>query len=121
MTWRTLRSHARARILLWLGTRDLARSRHHDLRMVTARARAEARLARARQLAERLDRARSARAPRPAGDLLYGSKAIAAHLGVTKGVAVHLVRSGAIPWFPLAGVVCARRSTLAAHFAKLET
>ena len=54
------------------------------------------------------------------GDLLHGSKAIAAHLGVSKAVAVHLVRRRAIPWFPLAGVACARRSTLAAHFNVLE-
>lgn len=54
------------------------------------------------------------------GDLLHGSSAIAAHLGVPKSVAVHLIRSRAIPWFPLAGVACARRSTLAGHFKVLE-
>ncbi len=55
------------------------------------------------------------------GDLLYGSRAIAAHLGVPKAVAVHLIRSKLIPWFGLGGVACARRSMLAAHFAALES
>lgn len=54
------------------------------------------------------------------GDLLYGSRAIAAHLGIRKGTAIHLIRAGLIPWFALGGVACARRSTLAAHFAALE-
>lgn len=55
-----------------------------------------------------------------AGDLLYGSRAIAAHLGIPKATAVHLIRAGLIPWFGLGGVACARRSTLADHFAALE-
>lgn len=117
MTWRTLHSHARARILLWLGTYDLALCRRYEVRIEATQARAQARVGRAQAI---LDRLQPSGPPCPAGDLLYGSKAIAAHLGVSKGVAVHLVRSGAIPWFPLAGVACARRSTLAAHFAKLE-
>lgn len=117
MTWRTFLSHARARILLWLGTRDLARCRRYEVRIEAMQARAQARVSRAQAI---LDRLRPSGPPCPAGDLLYGSKAIAAHLGVTKAVAVHLIRSGAIPWFALAGVACARRSTLAAHFAGLE-
>lgn len=73
-------------------------------------------MAAARAAAERLESKR----PIPASDLLFGSRAIAAHLGVPKGTARHLIRSGAIPWFELAGVACARRSTLAAHFQALE-
>lgn len=67
-----------------------------------------------------IKRGDSARTRYPAADLLHGSKAIAAHLGVKKGVAVHLIRARLIPWFSLGNVACARRSSLAAHFAKLE-
>lgn len=110
----------RSRAWLWLAMRDIARSRRHDALSTAALDRSENRVNHARVLADRFASTRPTRPPCPAGDLLHGSKAIAAHLGVPKGVAVHLVRSGAIPWFPLAGVACARRSTLAAHFARLE-
>ena len=120
MTWRTLPFHIRARIMLWLATCDIARSRRLDTLSAAAVDRAAIRMGRARALVERIAGIRQAGPSYPAGDLLYGSKAIAAHLGVPKGVAVHLVRSGSIPWFKLARVVCARRSTLAAHFAKSE-
>lgn len=54
------------------------------------------------------------------GDLLFGGRAIAEHLGVRNSTVVRLVRVNAIPWFSLDGVACARKSTLAAHFSALE-
>ena len=55
-----------------------------------------------------------------ASDLLYGPKAIAAFLGVPKGIARHLVRSSLIPTFTLGEMRCACRSSIAGHFAQLE-
>ena len=112
--------YLRARLLLWLGDRALTQSRRLDRRSVAAVARADVWLAASRRMADRVDQARRDRVTAPAGDLLYGSKAIAAHLGVAKGVAVHLIRSRAVPWFALAGVACARRSTLAAYLTAME-
>ncbi|MGU3662010.1 hypothetical protein [Methylobacterium fujisawaense] len=112
--------YLRARLLLWLGDRALARSRRHDWRSRAATARANAWISAARHAADRVDQVRRSGLTFPARDLLHGSRAIAAHLGVPKGVAVHLIRSRQIPSFSLGGVACARRSTLAAHFAALE-
>lgn len=112
--------YLRARALLWLGDRALAQSRWYDRRSAAATARAEAWISAARRAADRFDHARRGGSTVPAGDLLHGSRAIAAHLGVPKGVAVHLIRSRQIPSFSLGGVACARRSSLAKHFAVLE-
>lgn len=54
------------------------------------------------------------------GDLLYGVPAIAAHLSLKARVVYHLHAAGRLPTFKLGGKVCARRSTLAAHFATQE-
>lgn len=59
-----------------------------------------------------------------AADLLYGVKAIAAFLGLTERQAQHRIDDGALPTFRLGGkkrgTICARRTTLRAHLAKLE-
>lgn len=112
--------YLRARALLWLGDRALARSRRLDRRSDAAMVRAEAWISAARRAADRVDQARRSSSPAPAGDLLHGSRAIAAFLGVPKGVAVHLIRSREIPTFSLGRVVCARKSSLTAHLAALE-
>ena len=53
-------------------------------------------------------------------DLLYGHKAIADHLGLTvPQVKWQITRSG-WPVFKQGAIVCARRSTLAKHFAAQE-
>lgn len=56
----------------------------------------------------------------PETDLLYGMTAIGDHLGLTARQAEHLAAKGVIPTFKLGGTVCARRSTLAKHFAEQE-
>ena len=56
----------------------------------------------------------------PASDLLYGMEAIASHLSLTKRQALHLHEKGEIPTFKMGRTVCARRSTLAKHFAAQE-
>lgn len=53
-------------------------------------------------------------------DLLYGVDAIASHLALTKRQALHLHEKGEIPTFKMGRTVCARRSTLAKHFASQE-
>ncbi|MDR6850347.1 hypothetical protein J2Y57_003581 [Sphingomonas sp. BE137] len=53
-------------------------------------------------------------------DLLTGIEAIAAHLSITRRRAYHLHETGELPTFKHGGKVCARRSTLAQHFAKQE-
>lgn len=57
-------------------------------------------------------------------DLLYGVKAIAAFLGLTRPQAQHRIDRGELPTFRLGegvrGTICARRTTLRAHLAKLE-
>ncbi len=53
-------------------------------------------------------------------DLLTGVKAIAAHLGWTERQVLHQHEKGLIPTFKQGRLVCARRSTLAKHFAKRE-
>ncbi len=53
-------------------------------------------------------------------DLLYGVPAIAEHLQMTEPQVYHLHAKGEIPTFKVGGKVCARRSALAKHFAKLE-
>lgn len=57
-------------------------------------------------------------------DLLYGVKAIAAFLGLTARQAQHRIDDGALPTFRLGGkqrgTICARRTTLRSHLAKLE-
>lgn len=53
-------------------------------------------------------------------DLLYGVKAIAAHLQMTEKQVYHLHDQEHLPTFKIGGKVCARRSTLAKHFAAQE-
>ncbi len=53
-------------------------------------------------------------------DLLYGMAAIGTHVGLTARQVEHLIAKGELPSFRLGGTVCARRSTLAAHFAAQE-
>jgi hypothetical protein len=52
--------------------------------------------------------------------LLYGLAAIGAAIGITERQAEHLVTKGELPTFKLGRIVCARRSTLARHFAAQE-
>ncbi|RSU58933.1 DNA-binding protein [Sphingomonas sp. S-NIH.Pt1_0416] len=55
-----------------------------------------------------------------APDLLYGLEAIASHVGLTvPQVKWQIARSG-WPTFKQGAIVCARRSTLAKHFAAQE-
>lgn len=56
----------------------------------------------------------------PAVDVLYGLAAIGAHLGITARQAETIVNRRDIPTFKLGRIVCARRSTLARHFAEQE-
>lgn len=56
----------------------------------------------------------------PPTDLLYGVPAIAAHLEMTQPQVYHLHNKGELPTFKIGGKVCARRSTLAKHFAAQE-
>lgn len=56
----------------------------------------------------------------PETDLLYGVPAIAAHLSMTQPQVYHLHTKGELPTFKIGGKVCARRSTLAKHFAAQE-
>ncbi len=53
-------------------------------------------------------------------DLLYGVKAIAAHLQMTEKQVYHLHDKASLPTFKVGATVCARRSTLAKHFAAQE-
>ena len=53
-------------------------------------------------------------------DLLHGVAAIAAHLSMTRAQVYHLHKRGDLPTFKMGRTVCARRSTLAAHFAAQE-
>jgi len=53
-------------------------------------------------------------------DLLYGLAAIAKHVGLTARQVEHLVAKGELPTFKLGATICARRSTLAKHFAAQE-
>ena len=53
-------------------------------------------------------------------DLLSGVPAIAAHLGKTEKAIYHLVEQDRLPTFRMGRTICARKSTLADHFAKLE-
>jgi len=56
----------------------------------------------------------------PETDLLYGVPAIASHLAMTAKQVYHLHDQGNLPTFKIGGKVCARRSTLAKHFAAQE-
>ena len=53
-------------------------------------------------------------------DLLYGVERIADHLKMTRRQVYHLHDQGMLPTFKLGGKVCARRSSLAKHFAAQE-
>ncbi|MCT8003282.1 helix-turn-helix domain-containing protein [Sphingomonas sanguinis] len=53
-------------------------------------------------------------------DLLYGVDQIAEHLKMTRRQVYHLHDQGHLPTFKIGGKVCARRSTLAKHFAAQE-
>lgn len=58
--------------------------------------------------------------PQADSDLLVGLDQIGQHLGMTFNQAKHRAASGDIPTFKIGKTVCARRSTLKAHFDKLE-
>ena len=53
-------------------------------------------------------------------DVLYGTDAIAKHLGWTVRQVKHRHEAGQLPTFKMGRTVCAKRSTLAAHFAAQE-
>lgn len=53
-------------------------------------------------------------------DLLTGCDAIAKHLRWTSRQVKHRAASGELPVFRIGRTVCARRSTLAKHFAEQE-
>jgi hypothetical protein len=53
-------------------------------------------------------------------DLLHGVNAIAEHLNLTAKQVYHLHGNGGLPTFKMGKTVCARRSTLAKHFAAQE-
>lgn len=53
-------------------------------------------------------------------DLLYGLEAIGGHIGLTDRQVEHLVAKGELPTFKMGRTICARRSTLARHFAEQE-
>lgn len=53
-------------------------------------------------------------------DLIYGLEAIAAHLKLRKKQVSQMHDRGHLPTFKIGGRVCARRSTLAKHFAAQE-
>lgn len=57
-------------------------------------------------------------------DLLYGVGSIAAFLGMPKRTCQHRIDQGQLPTFRLGGkkggTICARRTTLRSHLAKLE-
>lgn len=53
-------------------------------------------------------------------DLLYGLEAIGKELGLGARQVQHLHDKGDLPTFKMGRTVCARRSTLAAHFAAQE-
>ena len=55
------------------------------------------------------------RAERPNTDLLYGVRAIGAHLGLTARQAEHLIARGQLPVFRLGGTICQRKSALDGH------
>lgn len=52
--------------------------------------------------------------------ILFGLKAVARFMGVSKQQARALSRRGAIPTFELDGVTCARRSAIRQHVEALE-
>lgn len=56
----------------------------------------------------------------PESDLLHGVKAIAGHLNMTTKQVYHLHGNSQLPTFKIGKTVCARRSTLAKHFAEQE-
>ena len=56
----------------------------------------------------------------PAGELLYGSAAIAAFLGIRQRQAYHLISTGGLPTFKIGDVVCARPDTVRAWIAERE-
>ena len=53
-------------------------------------------------------------------DLLYGVKAIAEFLGLTRAQAQHRSDQGVIPTFRVGGTICARRVTLRAWLHDLD-
>lgn len=59
-----------------------------------------------------------------AADLLYGVAAIATFLGMPRRTCQHRIDQGQLPTFRLGGkkggTICARRTTLRSHLAKLE-
>ncbi|HEX7853839.1 MAG TPA: hypothetical protein VF503_09105 [Sphingobium sp.] len=55
-----------------------------------------------------------------AGDLLFGAAAVAQHLNLTKNQVTNFHRSGELPTFKVGRAICARISTLQAHFALQE-
>ena len=54
-------------------------------------------------------------------DLLYGAKAIGAHLGMRWQQVYHRARSGEIPTFRIGDTICSRKSTLKAWLDEKES
>lgn len=50
------------------------------------------------------------------GDLLYGAKAIADHLGIDEAAARHRIAQQQIPTFKMEGMICSTKSGLAQFF-----
>ena len=48
--------------------------------------------------------------------LLYGCKAIAAHLKLTPRQVSHLIAKGHLPTFRLGSIICSTKTDLAEHF-----
>ena len=55
----------------------------------------------------------------PDDGLLYGTKAIAAHLKLTPRQAAHLIDKGHLPTFRLGAIICSTQRGLAEHFSQL--
>jgi hypothetical protein len=53
-------------------------------------------------------------------DMLHGVKAIANHLSLNYRKTYHLIEKGGLPAFKIAGVVCARKSSLSRWLSDCE-
>ena len=59
-------------------------------------------------------------AAEPRLDLLFGQRAIARYMGLTRAQGRSILAEGRLPTFELAGVTCARRSSMRRHLRLLE-
>lgn len=55
-----------------------------------------------------------------ASELLYGIKTIARFLELSPRQTQHLHDTGQLPTFKLGRIICARKPTINAHFARIE-